>query len=317
MAHYSLPRRNGNRSDIRSRPGLSAKYLDRTRGKRLAGRRVQPTLGLRFFAILLLSLASAAGLVMLLGVGSVVSAYTMDLPPVTDLASQFTFKTTQILDRHGKLLYEVNDKDGGRRLPVPLAEIAPQLTDATIATEDKNIYSNAGVEFAGIARAAVQNLVAGQLTQGASTITQQLARNKLIESDQRTVQSYVRKIQEAVLAYRISQIYSKDQIMEMYLNSVYYGHLSYGVEAAAQTYFGKHAKDLNLSEASLLAGLPQAPSDYDPIVHLSVAKERQAHVLDRMVNQGYITQQESEDALKAPLDLRSNVNDPFLACLLY
>jgi len=313
MAHYSLPRRNGNRSDIRSRPGLCAKYLDRTRGKRLAGRRVQPTLGLRFFAILLLSLASAAGLVMLLGVGSVVSAYTMDLPPVTDLASQFTFKTTQILDRHGKLLYEVNDKDGGRRLPVPLAEIAPQLTDATIATEDKNFYSNAGVDFAGIARAAVQNLVAGQLTQGASTITQQLARNKLIESDQRTVQSYVRKIQEAVLAYRISQIYSKDQIMEMYLNSVYYGHLSYGVEAAAQTYFGKHAKDLNLPEASLLAGLPQAPSGYDPIVHLSVAKERQAHVLDRMVNQGYITQQESEDALKAPLDLRSNVNDPFLA----
>jgi 1A family penicillin-binding protein len=279
----------------------------------LASRRLQPTLGARFFFVLLLSLVGAGGLILFMGIGSVVAAYTVDLPPVTDLASQLTFKTTQILDRNGKLLYEVNDQDGGRRLPVPLANVTSHLIDATIATEDKDFYSNAGVDPIGIARAAIQNLTAGQLTQGASTITQQLARNRLIESDQRTVQSYVRKIQEAVLAYRISQIYGKDQILEMYLNSVYYGHLSYGIEAAAETYFGKHAQDLNLAEASLLAGLPQAPSDYDPIVHLSAAKDRQAHVLDRMVSQGYITQQEADEALNAPLDLQTSVNEPLLA----
>ena len=313
MAYYDVPGRRNSRPDMRARPGLSARHMDRTRAKRLAARRTQPTLGFRFFAVFALFLASAIGAVILLGFWSVVYAYTVDLPAVTDLSNQFTFKTTQILDRNSRLLYEVNDKDGGRRLPVPLAQIAPRLIDATIATEDKNFYSNAGVDPAGIARAAIQNLVSGQLTQGASTITQQLARGKLIESDQRTVQSYVRKIQEAVLAFRISQAYSKDQIMEMYLDSVYYGHLSYGVEAAAQTYFGLHAKDLNLAQASLLAGLPQAPSEYDPIVHLSSAKDRQAHVLDRMVTQGYITQQEADAAYSAPLNLRSDVSYPLLA----
>ncbi len=313
MAYFDTPGRGGNRPDIRSRPGLSSRYLDRTRARRLAARRTQPALGFRFFAVLLIFIVSVIGALTILGFGSVVYAYTVDLPPVTDLSNQLTFKTTQILDRNGKLLYEVNDKDGGRRLPVPLADIAPRVIDATIATEDKNFYSNPGVDPFGIARAAIQNLVSGQLTQGASTITQQLAKGKLIESDQRTVQSYVRKIQEAVLAYRISEVYSKDQIMEMYLDSVYYGHLSYGIEAAAQTYFGIHAKDLDLAQASLLAGLPQAPSEYDPIVHLSSAKDRQAHVLGRMVNQGYITQQEADDAYKAPLNLRSTANQPFLA----
>ena len=313
MAYDGLPRRSGSRSDVRSKPGLSSRYIDRTRAKRLAARRTQPTLGWRFFSVLIFSLVATTGLITAMGIGSVVLAYTADLPPVTDLSSQLSFKTTQILDRNGKLLYEVNDKDGGRRLPVPLADVAPRVIDATIATEDKNFYTNAGVDPAGIARSAFQNLATGQLTQGASTITQQLARGKLIESDQRTVQSYVRKIQEAVLAFRISQVYSKDQIMEMYLDSVYYGHLSYGIEAAAQTYFGKHAKDLNLAEASMLAGLPQAPSEYDPIVHLASAKERQMHVLDRMVSQDYITQQEADDAFKAPLQLQTGVNEPFLA----
>lgn len=313
MAGNGYPHRNSERPDIRSRPGMASRYLERSRGKRLAVRRTQPTLGGGFFFVLILSVVTALTLVAMLGFASVVFAYTVDLPPVTDLASQLTFKTTQILDRHGKLLYEVNDKDGGRRLPVPLADVAPRLIDATVATEDKDFYSNAGVDPVGIARAAAQNLVAGQLTQGASTITQQLAKNQLLALDQRTDQSYVRKIQEAILAFRISERYSKDEILEMYLNSVYYGHLSYGIEAAAQTYFGKRATDLNLAEASLLAGLPQAPSDYDPIVHLQDAKDRQAHVLDRMVSQGYLTQQDADTALHAPLALRTDLQEPFRA----
>ncbi|HEX9015144.1 MAG TPA: PBP1A family penicillin-binding protein [Chloroflexota bacterium] len=260
-----------------------------------------------------MSLALSAGIIAAMGIGSVVRAATIDLPPVTELSSQFTFKTTQILDRNGKLLYELNDKDGGRRLPVPLAEVSPVLADATIATEDKDFYANSGVDPVGIARAVFQNTVTGQLSQGASTITQQLAKNELIQTENRTDKTWTRKVQEAILAFRISQRYSKDEILEMYLNSVYYGHLSYGIEAAAQTYFGRHAKDLNLAEASLLAGLPQAPSDYDPFIHLSSAKDRQTHVLDRMVAEGYITQDEAGAAKTAPLQLQAGNEEPFRA----
>jgi len=304
--------RRGERSDIRKNPGLTARYLDRTRDRRLA-RSVEPDLGWRFFGLLILSLLAAGGLLLLMGVGSVFATYTTDLPPVADLSKEFSFKTTQILDRNGTLLYEVDDENGGRRFPVPLGDVSPYLIDATIATEDKDFYSNAGVDPIGIARAVWQNVVQGQLVQGASTITQQLAKNVLIDKEERSQKSYIRKIREAVLALRISEVYSKDQILEMYLNQVYYGHLSYGIEAAARTYFGKSAKDLDLAEASLLAGLPQAPSQYDPVVNLQAAKDRQAHVLGRMVDQGYITPEEAEWARQEQLNLRIGAKLPFEA----
>ena len=312
MAQQNPGFRNGGRRDFRKSAGLTHRYLDRTRGRRFA-RRPQSSLGWKFFLVFSLSLVGAGILVLLAGVGSVFATYTTDLPPVGELSKEFSFKTTQILDRNGTLLYEIDDQNGGRRFPVHLGDVSPNLIDATISTEDKDFYTNAGVDPVGIARAVWQNTVQGQLVQGASTITQQLAKNVLIDKEERDQKSYVRKIQEAALAFRISQQYSKDQILEMYLNQVYYGHLSYGIEAAARTYFGKPAKDLDLAEASMLAGLPQAPSQYDPVVNLEAAKDRQAHVLDRMLDQGYVTRAQAEWAKQEQLRLRTDAKQPFEA----
>ena len=312
MANNNPSRRFGARNDLVKTAGLTSKYLDRTRSRRLVKDSKGP-FGFKFFALVAASILAVMAVAMTGEAAAAISAYTMDLPPVSDLSLGLSFKTTQILDRNGKLLYEIDDKNGGRRFPVQLKDVSPYLINATVATEDKNFYSDPGVDPIGIVRAATQDLIQGQLAQGASTITQQLAKNVLIDKQERTQKSYVRKIQEAVLAFRITRTFTKDDILQMYLNRVYYGHLSYGIEAAAETYFGKHAKDLGLAEASMLAGLPQAPSAYDPLIHLSAAKARQAHVLDRMVQQGYITTQEADAAKAEKLDLRTGVEEPFYA----
>lgn len=243
----------------------------------------------------------------------VLEAYSTDLPQVGDLSSQFAFRTTQILDRNGKLLYEVNDQNGGRRLPVDIGNISRDLINGTIATEDKDFYTNPGVDFVGIGRAVVQNITQGRVTQGGSTITQQLAKNILIDKTQKADRTYRRKLVETVLALRISQRYSKDEILEMYLNEAYYGHQAYGVEAAAQTYFGKHAKDLDLAEASLIAGLPQAPSEYDPLLHLDAARERQSIVLQRMVEENYVSVDQAARAKSEKLSFKKQQNQTFEA----
>lgn len=235
---------------------------------------------------------------------SVYAEYTAELPSLDGLSNRLSFKTTQILDRNGKLLYEIYDKNGGKRTPIYLGDLPPHLINATIATEDQEFYSNIGFDPKGIVRAVWQNLSAGSIVSGASTITQQLAKNVLLHEDERTDQTYARKLREMILAYRISDEYPKDQILEMYLNEIYYGHLSYGIEAAAQTFFGRHADELTLAEAAMLAGLPQAPSQYDPLVNPEDAKERQSHVLDRMVNQGYITAAEADQAKAQTLNFR-------------
>ena len=291
---------------------MAARYLDRTRPRRLPRGPGTP-FGFKFLLSLVALLVGAFGVVMLGDVASAIAAYSADLPPVSDLSLGLSFKTTRILDRNGNLLYEIDDKNGGRRFPVQLKDISPLLIDATIATEDKSFYSDPGVDPIGIVRAAIQDMLRGQLVQGASTITEQLAKNVLIDQQERTDKSYVRKIQEAVLAFRITRAYSKDDILQMYLNRVYYGHLSYGIEAAAETYFGKHARDLDLAEASLLAGLPQAPSAYDPMIHPDAAKQRQSHVLDRMIQQGYVTPQQAEQARTEKLNLRGGAEAPFEA----
>ena len=249
----------------------------------------------------------AVALLVLFGaVYSVYAENTTDLPSPDTLLNRLSFKTTQIFDRNGNLLYEVYDKNGGKRTPIHLGDMPPHLINATIATEDQDFYLNVGFDPKGIARAIWQNLSAGQIVSGASTITQQLAKNVLLDQEERTDQSYTRKLREMVLAFQISQRFSKDRILEMYLNEIYYGHLSYGIEAAAQTYFGRHASELTLAEAAMLAGLPQAPSRYDPLVDPLAAKDRQAHVLDRMVNQGYITREEAEQAKAEELHFRAD-----------
>ena len=184
---------------------------------------------------------------------------------------------------------------------MPLSELPLNLQHAVVAVEDANFYQNPGVDLAGIVRAVWQNIRAGQIVSGASTITQQLARELLLSKDESTSRTLTRKFREMVLALRLTQAYPKDKILEMYLNEAYFGQLAYGAEAASQTYFGKPARDLDLSESALLAGLIQSPAAYNPLVNLDAAQARQRIVLDLMVKHGYITDQDARLALSEPL----------------
>ena len=167
----------------------------------------------------------------------------------------------------------------GRRNYIPLANISPNLIAATIATEDKDFYSNPGFDPLAITRALWRNYVTGGQGGGASTITQQLARALLLSPEERSQRTATRKAREIILAAEITRRYTKDEILELYLNEIYYGNLAYGFEAAAETYFGKSAKDLTLGEASFLAGLPQSPAVYDIYTNPDVTLLRQQQVL--------------------------------------
>ncbi|MFN2304551.1 MAG: transglycosylase domain-containing protein, partial [Anaerolineales bacterium] len=202
------------------------------------------------------------------------------LPNVNELQNKAAqFETTRILDRNGNLLYEILDPNAGRRTYVPLEEISPYLIAATIATEDKDFYTNPGFDLFGVARALWQNYTKGGIYSGASTITQQLARALLLDPSERYEQSYQRKAREIVLAYKITQEYSKEEILELYLNENFYGNMAYGVQAAAETYFNSTAEMLDLAQASFLAGLPQAPSVYDIYNNRESTLYRQRSVL--------------------------------------
>ncbi len=213
----------------------------------------------------------------------------VDLPSLDTLASNLSAPSTKILDRHGRLLYTISDPHTGRHTPISLSEIPLACRQATIATEDANFYSNPGVDWYAILRAVWINLRGGEVLSGGSTITQQLARNLLLSPQERTQRTLTRKLRESILAWRLARAYTKDQILQLYLNQAYYGNLAYGIEAAAQTYFSKHAGELDLSECALLAGLPQSPAVYDPLTNSQAARDRQAVVLDLMTRQGHIT----------------------------
>lgn len=203
-----------------------------------------------------------------------------DLPDINDLRTRASqFETTRILDRNGNILYEILDPNAGRRTYVPLERISPYLVAATIATEDEEFYSHPGFNVFAIVRAFWQNYQSGETVSGASTITQQLARTLLFTPEERNEQSYSRKIREAVLAAEITRRYSKDEILELYLNEVYFGNLAYGVEAASETYFGVRADQLTLGQASLIGGLIQAPSIYDVYTRPDLVFSRQEDVL--------------------------------------
>ncbi len=202
------------------------------------------------------------------------------LPEIGDLRQRASqFETTRILDRNGQLLYEILDPSAGRRTYIPLENIAPNMLAATIATEDKEFYSHPGFDLIAMIRALWQNYRSGGTVSGASTITQQLARALLLSPEERAQQTYTRKAREIILAAEITRRYSKDEILELYLNEIYYGNLAYGVEAAAETYFGKSAKDLSIAEASFLAGLPQSPAIYDIYTDPEITLIRQQQVL--------------------------------------
>ena len=224
-------------------------------------------------------LAALAGIVLVL-IGGSIALYeyyniAATLPSVEDLQQRAsTFETTRIFDRAGNLLYEILDPSAGRRTYITIDKISPYLVAATIATEDKSFYSHPGFDWTAIARAFWQNFRGGETVSGASTITQQLARGLLFSPEERTEQSYMRKVREALLAAEITRRYTKDQILELYLNEFYYGNLAYGVEAASETYFDITADKLDLAQASFLAGLPQAPSIYDVYQDREAVREK-------------------------------------------
>ena len=245
--------------------------------------------------------------------GVALAAVTRNLPSLDNIETRTTFQSAQIFDRNGQLLWEISDPSGGKRTVVPLDQISPYLIKATLAAEDAHFYDEPGFDPVATARSAVLDLT-GQGRSGASTITQQLVRNVLLDPAEAQQQTVQRKLREIVLAQQLTQRYSKDQILEMYLNTVYYGNQSYGVEAASQGYFAKSAKDLSLAEAALIAGLVQSPSALDPTRTdvprtadgIPVAtKDRQRYVLERVADNGSITRQEAADAYSQKLTFQS------------
>lgn len=207
--------------------------------------------------------------------------------------------SSQIFDAKGKLITTVHSVEN--RLPVSLTKIPKDLQNAFIAAEDARFYQHIGIDPRGILRAVWSNISDRGVSEGGSTITQQLARNALL-SQERTLK---RKIQEAFLALQIEQKYSKDEILEMYMNQIYFGQGAYGVQAASQIYFGKKVEDLTLAEAAMIAGLPQSPNYYSPRNNMKAAKERQATVLDQMVKYGYIDQAAAVQAKAKEIKLAS------------
>jgi len=230
-------------------------------------------------------------------------ALLKDLPLPTKLSSLSTPQSSLIYDRNGKLLYNIYDKKN--QSFIPLSSIPKTMQQATIAIEDKNFYSHGAVDLKGIVRAGV-SIVFHKQIQGGSTITQQLVKNSLLSQEQ----TIPRKIKEIILAFATELIYSKSRILEMYLNQSPYGGTAYGIETASETYFNKHAKDLNLAESALLAGLPQAPTQFSPFgSRPELGKARQVEVLKAMLEQGYITQDQEKKAEKEILNYKRISNN--------
>jgi penicillin-binding protein 1A len=184
---------------------------------------------------------------------------------------------------------------------IKISEVPKVVIQAFVSAEDSRFFEHKGLDFASISRAFFKNIGAGRIVQGGSTITQQVAKSMYLSPER----SYVRKIKEAILAYKIDRYLTKDEILNLYLNQIYLGHGTYGIESASQGYFGKSARHLTLPEASMLAGLPKAPSAYSPFNHFDKARQRQTYVLERMYDDGYITKQDKDRALNTPLQLRS------------
>ena len=220
-----------------------------------------------------------------------------NLPDVRVLRSYAPSETSYVYDVKGKLLSSLHGE--ANREVMPLNKLSPDLKRAAIAIEDSHFYSHHGVNPGAVARATLANWKRGSTVEGGSTLTMQLVKNLFLSPKR----AFSRKVAESVLALRIEQIFTKDQILEMYLNQVYWGHNTYGAETAAQSYFGKSAANLNLAESAMMAGLIQAPETLSPFVNLKGAKTRQTEVLNRMEELKWITPQERAAAQKQPIQL--------------
>ncbi|MFH0968896.1 MAG: PBP1A family penicillin-binding protein [Patescibacteria group bacterium] len=263
----------------------------------------------RWKTIRILSLYFAAFFVLF--VAGVFLYFAKDLPDANGMSDRVVAESTKIMDRTGQhVLYEVHGEE--KRTIIPFSEMPDNLKYATIALEDQDFYSHHGIKFTSIIRAALKDVIGGGVSQGGSTITQQFVKKSML-TDEKTLS---RKIKEVILALELETKYSKDEILGMYLNQIPYGSNSYGIQAAAQTFFGKDAKDLTLDEAALLATLPQAPTYYSPYgLHADVLKTRQQYALKRMKDLGYISEdQENQykdvDVLAKIRPYQENIDAP-------
>ena len=238
-----------------------------------------------------------AGIAFGAGMIANVDKWLQDLPDYTNTELYLTSEPTTVLDAQGNQIASFYSQN---RESVTIDQVSKYVLDGTVATEDERFYEHNGVDLYGIMRAVVVQLTGG--SEGASTITQQLVRNTILSDEQFDI-TLERKVREAYLALKVEEIYSKEEILMMYLNTIYYGHGAYGIEAAANTYLSKHASDLTLAEAALLVGLPNSPSMYDPTVNPDLALQRRNTVLDRMLSNGKITQEEHDAAQAEPLAL--------------
>ncbi len=246
---------------------------------------------------ILLWLLGIAGLCAVLGgiaVAALVYWASRDLPELDRIADFAPPQATTVLARDGSILGSLYHE---KRYTVPLKGMSRYIPMAFLAAEDDSFYQHDGINPVAILRAAIINFQRGRTAQGGSTITQQVVKQLLLSPERR----YERKIKEAILAYKLERFLSKDDILTVYLNQIYLGQHAYGVEAAARTYFGKHASDITLAESAILAGMPQAPSRYNPFRNPTAAKARQKYVLSRMLTMKWISDEEYEQALKEPL----------------
>ncbi|VAW30050.1 Multimodular transpeptidase-transglycosylase [hydrothermal vent metagenome] len=287
----------------------------------------------RWVTVLLLGLTTAVFTFMLLGVlgvTAVFASFSRDLPNFTELEqlgqdSDTTFETSKIYawgnpnadgQRDLTLIYEIIDPLGGDRQWLPLDQIPQQAIDATIAIEDRTFWTNQGFDLIGIGRAFNEYVLQGGDIQGGSSITQQVVKNNLIAPERRIVgadvglDDYQRKLEELLLAQQVSESYTKEQVLEWYLNSNFYGNLAYGIEAAARVYFDKPAAELTLAEAAMLAAIPQSPA-LNPINNPEAAKARQELVLDGMVREGMISEETAVSTKQLPVTVVNSITDRF------
>ena len=238
-------------------------------------------------------------LILVVSIGGTITYYalTLDLPGIDTLKDYRPSIASSVYDDNNELIDDFFMED---RKIVKIAEIPKAAQYAFVAAEDSRFYQHQGFDIQSIFRALFKNFEAGHIVQGGSTITQQVAKLMYLSPEKK----YIRKIKEAILSYKIDKYLTKDEILNLYLNQIYLGHGTYGIESASIGYFGKSAKELTLPEAAMLAGLPKAPNTYSPFLHFEKAKQRQAYVLSRMVEDNYITQADMDKAVNVPLKLR-------------
>lgn len=242
------------------------------------------------------------------GIAIYLANVAKDLPDYAVLNSYAPPVTTRVHAGNGALMAEYAKE---KRLFLPIQAVPDRVKAAFLSAEDKNFYNHPGVDLTGLGRAILvnlQNFGSGRRPVGASTITQQVAKNFLLSSDQ----TIDRKIKEAILSFRIEQAYSKDKILELYLNEIFFGLNSYGIAGAALTYFNKSVTELTVAEAAYLASLPKGPANYHPFRHPEAALERRNWVIDRMVENGYVSQPDGEEAKKQPLGVTARTTGPSL-----